>query len=188
MFLLRVIAVLGRLAVSAFFWLLGLLVVHFAATGKQEFRESKYYKGRQVLVFSNRLVQAIWGNEENGIAGGSGNPPAGWAEWAHVQEHYSTVIYKWSALRNPQNNLRYVPVLSPSYDSKLIKSRVWGDGNFLVTMGVYSSLLLKLKFRDRAFRFWIGWKLKPGDENGMSADDTRLPRADFVLQLKKWKS
>jgi hypothetical protein len=121
-----------------------------------------------------------WGNEEDGIDGLDGDPPAGWREWSGRHTSRERKI-RWSAWRNPQNNLRYVPVLSPSFDPKHIKSRTWGDGNFLVTQGVYTSFLQHFG----PFRFWIGWKFKPGDENGIPADDTRLPRADFVLQFKR---
>lgn len=121
-----------------------------------------------------------WGNEEDGVDGLDGNPPKGWREWADGKDKRDIVV-KWSSWRNPQNNLRYVPVLSPKYAPTRMKAFTWGTGNFFVYQFPYSSL--RLRFGE--LRFWIGWKFKPEDVNGIPADDTRLPRADFTIQFKR---
>lgn len=183
MLLLQVFAVVLRLVIGALFWLVGLLAAWVASTST-EVRLSKHYAGRPVRVFT-ALWAWPWSNEENGVDGLTGTPPAGWRDKVQGWS-LRKIIWRWSALRNPQNNLRYVPVLSPSYDPKQIKSRTWGDGNFFVSQGVYSGLRLHVKAFGKDLRLWIGWKFRPGDENGIPSDDARLPRADFAFQIKKW--
>lgn len=170
--LLQVFAVVLRLVIGALFWLAGQVLVRWKA-------DDVYYSVGKLRFISKWMWP--WGNEENGVDGLTGNAPDGWREWAATKTQRERVI-QWSAFRNPSNNLRYVPILSPSFDPKYIKSRTWSDGNYFVTQGVYSSLRLHLG----KFRFWIGWKFRPGDEKGISPQDTRLPRADFALQFKKW--
>lgn len=183
MLLLRILAIALALLIHAIAWVLGLPIV-WLALDKTEVRLSTHYPGRPVRVFTPWWAW-VWSNEENGVDGLTGSQPDGYLDrikgWS-----IRKIIWRWSAIRNPQNNLRYVPVLSPSYDPKHIKSRTWGDGNYFITQGVYSSLRLHLKVFGRDLRFWIGWKYYPGDENGIPAGDNRTDRADFAFQLKRW--
>lgn len=190
MTLIRTLVILLRLGVNAVFWLLGQILVRWQAN--KVHRRTSQKMARTVSAFDAQWMWP-WGNEEDGVDGMPGdvrNDILLESQRWWIDRKFSSRrarIIAWSANRNPQNNLRYVPVLSPRFYSEAMRVHTWGDGNFYVTMGVYSSLLLHLKVRGHEFRFWIGWKLKPGDEKGVPANDTRLPRADFALQFKRWK-
>jgi hypothetical protein len=123
----------------------------------------------------------VYGNEEDGIDGLRGGDEAqSW--WAAKTSGDSARrrIFKWSALRNCVNNLRYVPVLSPRFHPDLI-SYVGNDASFYIWQGAYSRLVLSLTNTVLS----IGWKFRPEDEHGIHADDTRLPRCDFGARRQK---
>lgn len=169
------------------FWLAGVPLVYWQA-GKVEKRESRIYPGRILTQFKAAWMLP-WGNEEDGVDGLRGGDPAqsGWAlETRGLRSEQR--IFKWSALRNPFNNLRYVPLLRPRFRPAWISAVGTGDeppdgqaGWAYVSMGVYTCLWIKTPHR------WIqiGWKIRASDAHGIDPGDTRLPRADFGTQLQQ---
>lgn len=151
-------------------------------------RDSKQFPGRTVLQF-NAWWMWPWNNPEDGVDGLRGGDPAQ-AAWLALTREYSVRwrIFKWSACRNPINNLRYVPFLSPIFAPKEIGYIGTGNeppdgqsGWAYVWQGFYSGLYIKTPTR----WFWLGWKFKPADANGVSATDTRMPRCDFATQFQR---
>jgi hypothetical protein len=129
----------------------------------------------------------LYGNREDGIDGrGGGDPEQAW--WMERTKGVTLRerIFEWSALRNPVNNLRYIPVICPKFRPKWIRAVGTGDeppdGQFgwaFVWQGPYSGLYIKTP----RIWFWIGWKFKPSDMKGIPETDTRLPRCDFAAQF-----
>lgn len=153
-----------------------------------EVRPSRYFPNRRLLQFRARWMW-LWGNEEDGVDGLRGGDSAQ-ARWADETEDCSPRgrIFLWSAWRNPVNNIRYVPVLNPHFNSCQIRyigtdhEPVAGErGWFYIWQGLYSAFRLETGRR----RVWVGWKFRPEDVNGVDPMDTRLPRADFALQWKR---
>lgn len=125
----------------------------------------------------------LWGNEEDGVTG-----PIWWAV-RHRDWPMWRIAYVWSALRNPVNNLRFVPGINPVIDPKRIQWHTGGGRTWLVEytwQGVYSGLLIVFPSRGGTFRFWWGWKLRPVDVQGVSDNDMRKPRCGFAIQLKRF--
>lgn len=98
---------------------------------------------------------------------------------------------KWY-LRNPVENLRYLPILgfrpdvarirargncnvTPDYDGPLTGLR-WS----YVWQGAYAGLWLRMPAR---WAFRIGWKLIPADVRGISQFDGRAPGMPFAFQI-----
>lgn len=143
---------------------------------------------RKMAQFKARWMW-LYGNREDGIDGlRSGDSAQGW--WAEQTRGMSPRerIFAWSAMRNKVNNLRYVPVISPKFDVELIDYVGTGNeppngesGWAYVWQGIYSGYYRKTP---RVW-FWIGWKFKPSDVDGISPNDTRLPRCDFAFQLQR---
>lgn len=131
----------------------------------------------------------IYGNKEDGIDGLRGGDQA--QRWWLDLTRSMTVrqrIFAWSARRNHVNNLRYVPLLCPRFRPAWIGYMGTGDeppdgqsGWAYVWQGVYTGLYLKTP---RTW-FWLGWKFRPSDRNGVAPTDTRLPRCDFATQLQR---
>lgn len=130
----------------------------------------------------------LWGNEEDGVTG-----PLWWRQRTGaflVGHHWKKALsaYRWSALRNPTNNLRFIPWVNPVIDPERIDyiNRL-GDA-YQITLtwqGAFSGLLAVFKFRGAFWRFWWGWKLKPEDASGVPDSDMRKPRCGFAIQLKR---
>ncbi len=167
-------------------WPVGAALIYLNRT-KVAPRRSSVYSG-----FSDRVMPQftapymwLWCNEEDGVDGlRGGSTDQSW--WLEKTKELSTEqrIYKWSALRNPQNNLRYVPLVNGKFFPTNRIKTVWTSpkGGFLVIRGIYLSFWLNFSYKGKSTRFWIGWKYKPGDEAGV--EGTRLPRPEFALQLK----
>lgn len=132
----------------------------------------------------------LWGNEEDGVTGpewwkvrtGVASPFRLVAPW-HVQ---AWSAYRWSALRNPVNNMRFVPWINPVIEPAGIRSRTWNpiDKPWLVVLtwqGPYAGL----RIHCHGWRFWLGWKLKPEDARGVPDTDMRKPRCGFAMQCKR---
>lgn len=179
--LVRIILIFLPLAI------LGFIVIPLAiCAGSYRMRLSHYFT-REVLQFP--WWASLWSNAEDGVDGLRGGDPAQtW--WAEKTKGWPTAkrIFIWSALRNPVNNLRYVPLLTPKFRPSRIYSigldheMQDGEGGwYFAWQGIYSCL----RYETAHFRFWIGWCFKPEDSKGIEATDTRLPRADFKLQLKR---
>lgn len=179
------------------------LIPIMALLGRYEFRASKYFYinngevPKKILAWHDKWMWP-WGNEEDGIAAGRQYQDAG-ATWKQI-------IY-WSALRNPVNNLRFVPLLSVKIDPEKIGyvGRVKGfdavesprDNErryildyfdkpcpqwFLCWQGAYSNFYWQFTVNRKLYRFWIGWKIFPTDIYGVTT--YRKPGAGFAAQLK----
>lgn len=151
------------------------------------------------LDWSNRYNQAyqgfpalfwLWANEGDGLY-----PP----EYAKKYPDWSffRLAWTWAAVRNPVNNLRFVPLLSCKIDSW----RVHWIGNikggtpefydektytysFFAWCGIYSCY--RKQYRNKKgqmMEFWIGWKIWPSDFYGVSA--FRKNGAGFAMQWRK---
>lgn len=152
-----------------------------------ETRPSQYFPGRKLPQFKSRWMW-LYGNEEDGVDGLRGGDPAQ-SKWATESAGWSVRkrIWRWSALRNPLNNLRYVPLMTPKFHPDRIHfvgldhEMQDGEGGwFFIWQGLYSAF----RFETKTHRLWIGWCFKPQDTRGIPDNDTRLPRADFKAQLK----
>jgi hypothetical protein len=179
---------LARIAVFLVFAIPGVLIVAALAwSGVYALRPSRHFAGRSVTQFP--WWAWLWSNDEDGVDGLRASAAAQiW--WYQKTRDWSQAkrIFVWSALRNPVNHLRYVPVMTPKFHSGRIRfigldhEMQDGEGGwFFIWQGLYSAF----RYETRHFRFWIGWCFKPQDVRGISPEDTRLPRADFKLQLKR---
>lgn len=70
----------------------------------------------------------IWDNQEDGVA-------AAWYLKAHPEWTFPHTVFMWSALRNPCNNLRYVPGVSKI--GRPLWRKTWGakPGGWYVQAG-----------------------------------------------------
>lgn len=179
---------LVRIAVFLLFAIPGLAVVAALAWGGvYGLRASPRFGGRLVLRFPSLF--APWDNAEDGIDGLRGSAPEQlW--WLQKTSGWSQAkrIFIWSALRNPVDSLRWVPVLNPRIHPERVRfigmdhEPVKGEGGFYFAwQGPYSCI----RFETKSRRFWLGWKLKPTDRGGVSPDDPRAIRCDFAMQLKR---
>lgn len=167
-------------AIHLFFVLLGLPLIAWQS-GRLTVDEQRklHFKARWMWLYDNR---------EDGVDGRRGGDPA--QDWWMQRTKDRTLrerVFLWSALRNPVNNLRYVPIICPKFHPDQIGFYGTGDeppdgqsGWAYTWQGIYSGLYIK---RPHLW-FWIGWKLRPSDRNGISPTDTRLPRCDFATQLQ----
>jgi hypothetical protein len=133
----------------------------------------------------------LWGNEEDGVDG-----PDWWRDRMGIVPVVgklslrqrlvrSWAAYRWSAFRNPVNNLRFIPYLNPVIVPTRIRHKLWGSNGAAFTwQGPYAGLLMFPVIRGRVFRFWLGWKLKPADAQGVAPDDMRRVRCGFAIQFK----
>jgi hypothetical protein len=168
-----------RLAINLPVYLAGLVLIPWQATNT-EVRPSKYYPNRMLLQFRARWMY-LWGNEEDGIDGlRGGDVRQYWWAKMTVGASQAERIFRWSALRNPANNLRYVPGLSPRFRPYHIRY-IGGAAKFYIWQGVYGRLVLPLG----GSLYSIGWKFRPGDDRGIDTADTRLPRCDFGARRQK---
>jgi hypothetical protein len=147
---------------------------------------------RLIDVWSIPLMW-IWGNEEDGICAGR--------QYCYFKSNTLQTIY-WSALRNPVNNLRYVPYLSCIVNpSKIQFIGSFGDSDqkylpkeevlkydtkvphwFLCWQGLYSGFYWQFNLFGLR-RFWIGWKVYPGSI--YKVPEYQKHGAGFAAQLKK---
>lgn len=173
---------------------LGYLAVPLAVALKNTImRESKIYPGKIIRAFKSKLFW-IWGNEEEGIG------HYGDSKWSLSRR----ILYS-EIIRNPTNNLRFVKLLSLKIDpdlvkflgslgskeDKLSKETVMSyDDNktlfwSLTWCGLHSNIRSHFKMFGRTYRFWLGWKIYPGDMYGIPEWDHRKARAGFATQLKR---
>ena len=187
-----------RILLSIPLWLLRLIILLlFAIPGfllipsqahRAEFRASKRFPER-ILPRFVAWWMAPYQNDEDGIDGLRGGDPAQeW--WAQKTANWSARrrVFVWSALRNPVDSLRWVPILNPmlvvrdvryvGMDHEPAKGE---NGWYFAWIGIYSCI----RVERWGWRFWLGWKLKPDDVNGLQAGDVRAIRCDFACQLKR---
>ncbi len=164
------------------------LVYGLARAGWCEARHSPRFN-RAVLQWRTPWLFWLWNNAEDGIDGLRGGDPAqSW--WAEKTTDYSDQrrIYVWSALRNPVDSLRFVPLLNPKIDPAKVRfigmdhePRKGEGGWYYAWMGAYSCI----RYETTKYRLWVGWKLKPEDAKGLESGDPRAQRCDFACQLKR---
>jgi len=169
--------------------LVALLALLPNTTGR---RESQHYKDkRAVLVWSNRTINEIWGNDEDGIDG---------LPWVSLTDPQKTVqprqqwwadktrgasqwwrVFVWSALRNSTANLRFTwlgLVIDPTRVAFVATAR------YSLTWQGYKAAL---RWKWSATRsLWVGWKVKPEDKqfegHTLPATETRAPGVGFAFQ------
>lgn len=166
-------------------WALGWILVPLCAfAGKYHSRPSHYFQ--KAITAWDYWWMWPWGNEEDGVLFGD--------MYKSFDSDAMQIIY-WTCVRNPTNNLRFVPILSCKINPKKVGS-VGSNKNvnlydlsepewFFAWCGVYSNFWVQFKMFGSLWRFWIGWKIMPKDINGVSA--YRKPGAGFALQFKKVK-
>lgn len=135
----------------------------------------------------------LYCNFEDGVDGLRGGDPAQhW--WADKTVTWSPQkrIFIWSALRNPVDSLRWIPILNPKLDPARVRfigmdhePQDGESGWYFAWQGIYSCIRWEFEIRGRFYRFWLGNKLKPTDRIGISDDDVRRIRCDFACQLKR---
>lgn len=173
--------------------ILGYVMVPIAVSLKAyDYRESRIYKDRKILAFTHDIFW-LWGNEEEGIG------------WYGDYDSISKKILYSEIIRNPVNNLRYVPFLSlkinpekvkfygslGSYKDNLDRSTVekYDSDNELfwsiTWQGLYSNIRVHFNLLDSNYRFWLGWKIYPEDIYGLPDWDHRKATAGFSTQLKR---
>lgn len=153
--------------------------------------------GRPVDRWCGGWLTWLWGNEEDGVTG-----PVWWQRQTGVRGAYPMVgmwwqkalsAYRWSALRNPSNNLRFVPALNPVIQPALIQASNWTGVLWFgctcsaqyVRHGAFAGLWVRIYMQHRAYRLLIGWKLQAQDSLGVEDRDYRKPRCGFGLQFKR---
>lgn len=173
--------------------IVGWVVVPIAVLFNQyEYRESKIYKGRNILAFTKSIFW-LWGNEEEGI---------GW--YGNYKSIKMKIIYS-ECFRNPVNNLRYVPFLSLKINPDKVKfygslgshkdnlerhivEKYDSDSELfwsITYQGLYSNLRIHFNLLNSNYRFWLGWKIYPEDIYGLPDWDHRRATAGFATQLKR---
>ena len=183
-------------ALSAVLWVIGLPVCAWLAYTRN-WRLTRSYRNpdRFIAVWRPRWAW-VWSNNEDGV---TGHP--GWQDRYASSDRLGTFI--WSALRNPSNNLRFVPFLSLVIDP----SRIGYVGNdddppkrleeYPPVGDVKWSFVWQLPYAGfvyrrqltatRHFQVRLGWKLLPKDRNGVADDDYRKLRCGFGTQLHLWR-
>lgn len=138
-------------------------------------------KGGLQVQWSGTLAW-LWSNEEDGVMGPS------WYAARHPTWSGNRTAFYWSALRNPTNNLRFVPGINPVIDPERIRYVNWDtrvSWTTLTWQGPFAGIESVFLFRGAHWRFWWGWKLKPGDAAGVYDTDMRKPRCGFAIQFKR---
>jgi len=169
--------------------ILGWIVVPIGAALKlYDWRIGKDGAGNQRMEahFTPRWLW-LWSNDEDGIANDT---------YVKFNSEFLQILY-WSCVRNPVNNLRFVPILSVEINPlKVMYFGTFGSSAGVVDMydkddisfwyycwhGLYSNLRINFKLFKWRFRFWIGWKVYPQDIKGVT--DYRKDSAGFAIQLK----
>lgn len=185
---------------------MGFVMVPAGVLSGVEYRESKIYPGRQVLAFKHKMFW-LWGNEEEGI---------GWYDrigilnnsWLNLTinlKHPVLKILYSEIIRNPANNLRFVPVLSVKIDPARVRFiGSFGDlaDNFTPDLakrydsddetfwlfawcGWYSNIRFHFDMFGKRRRLWLGWKVYAHDSYGIPDWDHRKASAGFATQFKR---
>lgn len=200
---MQYVAVLGRLVLSvvlwcayliphALLWLAGIPICYaLSKRAMWVYRESKYF-GNYIHAWRPRWAW-LWGNEEDGVTG-----PDWWAE-QNADKPIERRAFIWSALRNPVNNLRFVPVIHPVIDPSRIRfignddDPPYGTGEkrlqwAFTWQGIFSGFALRWQATaKRHFSVRVGWKLLPRDRFGLEDSDYRKVRCPFGVQVHLWR-
>ena len=180
-----------RLAVLLLFAILGLPLILWQI-GNLETRTSRHFPNRMLLQFHAKWM-GLYCNDEDGVDGLRGVDPAQqW--WADKTAGWSPQkrIFIWSAIRNPVDSLRWLPLINPKIDPTRVRyvgmDREPQDGEsgwYFAWQGLYSCIRWEFELRGRFYRFWLGNKLKPEDRLGLHEGDVRAIRCDFAAQFKR---
>ena len=169
---------------------LGWLLVPIAAAARayEPYNAPHWHEGTRVQYRFTWPFMWLWDNEEDGIADRT---------YWDAPNMFLAIVY-WSALRNPANNLRYVPWLSVLIDSSKVKYigslpktaslkdydkdelTFWS----LTWQGVYSNIRVHFKMGSKIYRFWLGWKIYPEDKV-YPVTGHRATGAGFATQFKR---
>lgn len=127
----------------------------------------------------------LWDNWEDGIANDT---------YWDAPNLPMQIVY-WTCLRNPVNNLRIVPYLSLKIEPDRVN---WvgtdkpaeefdrspaGPEWFFCWHGIYSCIWIQFPMFKSIWRLWLGWKLFPYDEHGVTGH--RFFGAGFATQFKR---
>lgn len=180
------------LAVSTALHLIGLvLIALLAGLRLWTFEAPRVWpRSLEVRAWKGGLLTWLWGNEEDGVLG-----PMWWQERQGITIQHAPSIwrvircaYRWSALRNPTNNLRFLPWVNPVIDPKRVQFREGYIGRALwvfTYQGPFAGIIAFPTIKGRTFRFWLGWKLKPEDQDGVPETDFRRYGCGFAVQFKR---
>lgn len=130
----------------------------------------------------------IWANEGDGIY-----PPE--YERRYPQWSQFRLAWTWLAVRNPVNNLRFVPGFSCKIDPKRVRfvgslrsknPSLYDAKNiaywYFAWCGPYSCYRRQYYRKGRMVEFWIGWKIWPIDQYEVSP--YRKYGAGFAMQWR----
>lgn len=180
---------LVRLAVMLVLAILGLPVIYVLAWQAWCWPTKSRRFDRVVLQFP--LIAWLWNNSEDGVDGLRGGDPAQqwWADKTAVWSPQKR-IFIWSAFRNPVDSLRWVPLLNPKLEPSRVRFVGMDHEPAKGENGWYFAWLAGtpyscIRAERWGWRFWLGWKLKPEDRNGLQSGDVRAIRCDFAAQLKR---
>ena len=180
---------LVRLAILVVLAVVGLILIPLLiCCGLTKSRTSRYFD-RTVLQFPGWAW--LWSNSEDGVDGLRGGDPAQ-AWWAERTQGWLDAkrIFVWAALRNPADNLRFVPALNPKLEPARVRflgmdhEPAKGEGGWYYAW-LAGTPYSCIRYETKRFRTWLGWKLKPTDPVGIEPHDTRLIRCDFACQVKR---
>ena len=182
------------------FFVLGLILIPIATF-------SKAYKTRKSKIFPDKNIWAWtwwfmypWGNEEDGLVAGL----------EYIDKPLWFRIIYWTMIRNPANNLRFIPFFSAKIDPTKVDYilRKTVDGipplitrpyleqaeetpplTYLCWQGIWrANYRVEFKMFGTYWRFWIGnCKVYPSDIYGVRPNSYRRYGAGPVTQFKKLK-
>jgi hypothetical protein len=153
--------------------ILGWILVPLAVMcGAYEIRRSIYWPEKYIWAFTWDIM-LLWNNEEDGCLAGK--------QYKDLKSIPLQIIY-WSALRNPCNNLRFVPILSCRINPKKVKfTGSFGSSTdkylpkdevmkydtkipqwYFASCGLYSCIYWQFTCLGLR-RLWIGWSIYPTD-------------------------
>lgn len=162
-------------------------------------RYSRHYPDRWVLTWQWRWLDVIFGNDEDGLDGLPIDRYTGGYEWPFgpvMQRQRWWLdktrdwpvwrrIFVWSALRNSNANLRFLPFFGMKINPSRM-SYASGDSWWLVWQGPRAGFRW---FWSAGRCFWIGWKMKPSDTlppfheaTELHPTDSRAPGVGFAFQ------
>jgi hypothetical protein len=169
---------------------IGWIVVPYAVKKKAYSKKLRHLWTGAIVdqyYFTWRLLW-LWDNDEEGCAWYTekdGDP-------ADIE---ARIIYS-SCVRNPVNNLRYVPIVSLKIDPKRVRfigkphfqdPRAYDSKElefwYFCWHGFYGNFRRQYKKDGKTHRFWIGHKIYPGDVFGVF--DHRAKSAGFGSQFKR---
>jgi len=187
---------LPMLLLSAVLWVMGIAVCSWMAFGRNWTDAVSNKGGRPIKVWNSKWAW-LWSNDEDGVLGS-----VEWEEKYKARPRWGAFV--WTALRNPSNNLRYVPKLNVKIDPTKItyvgnhddpprkpdvKPPV-GDVKWAYTKhGYYSGFVYRRQLtKERHFQIRLGWKLIPKDRFGVDDNDHRKTSCGFGTQLHLFRN